>query len=242
MDYLLLVLAIGIFIGFFVQTLMGFGGALVALPILLFKYSLKEAVSYLAIFYFLSSIYLIYKEKKNIDFKFLKSIFLMSFVGLFVGVLLLKFANPIFLNTILGVLIIAYVFFKLFYKKSNKKLGSFTKQGFISLGGLFSGLFSTGGPLFVIVVNQQLQSIQAFRATMIGVLGVISIVRVPVLFYNNLLLENHFINALKIFPVFILATFLGKKAFKHIDELLFKNILLTLLFVAGLSIVIKSLF
>ena len=52
---LLIITCIGIFCGFFVQTMVGFAGALVALPILLLKMDLPEAVAFIAIFYLFSS-------------------------------------------------------------------------------------------------------------------------------------------------------------------------------------------
>lgn len=55
----LVIACLGIFIGFFVQTMIGFAGALVALPILLLKMDLPEAISYIAIFYLFSSLFLV---------------------------------------------------------------------------------------------------------------------------------------------------------------------------------------
>lgn len=45
------ILAIGIFVGFYVQTVVGFAGSLMALPILLFKMDLPDAIAFISIFY-----------------------------------------------------------------------------------------------------------------------------------------------------------------------------------------------
>ena len=62
-----IVLALGIFLAFFIQTVVGFAGTLVGLPILLIVIDLPDAIAYMSIFYFISSPLLVYKEWNNID-------------------------------------------------------------------------------------------------------------------------------------------------------------------------------
>jgi uncharacterized membrane protein YfcA len=50
MNTMIVLLTIGIFTGFFVQTITGFAGALIALPFLLFVMPLPDAIGYLSIF------------------------------------------------------------------------------------------------------------------------------------------------------------------------------------------------
>ena len=67
MDTMLLLLITGISIGFFIQTITGFAGALVSLPFLLFVMPLSDAIAYLSIFYSISTPIYVYKEWQNID-------------------------------------------------------------------------------------------------------------------------------------------------------------------------------
>ncbi len=62
-----LILTIGIFVGFYVQTVIGFAGSLMALPILLLAMDLPNAIAYISIFYLFSSAFLIKKEWQHID-------------------------------------------------------------------------------------------------------------------------------------------------------------------------------
>lgn len=235
----LLIIALGIFLGFFIQTIAGFAGALVALPILLICITLPDAIAYISIFYFLSSIYFVIKEWNNMDKKLIAKLGISSIVGVAVGIWILSYATPIFLKKSLGIFILIYVTYNFF---TNKKFrtSSFLEYIFGFLGGFFSGIFSTGGPLYVIIVKDAVIDIKTFRATMFGILGLVSIVRIPLISIGGILNWNHLFYALIISPLFILAIVLGKKAHSRINDKLLKKVILILLFISGIVLTIKS--
>lgn len=235
----LLIIILGIFLGFFIQTIIGFSGALVALPILLISIALPEAISYISIFYFLSSIYLVKKEWKDIDKKVILKLAFTSIIGLIAGISILNFGNLIFLKKVLGIFIILYVTYSYFFKGKIKK-SSLLEYILGVFGGFFSGLFSTGGPLFVIVVKNATTDIKTFRATMFGVLGLVSVIRVPLIAYSGILKLNHLYYSLFIMPFFFLAIFLGKKMYLKLNEALIKNCVLVALLLSGLMLTFKS--
>lgn len=233
---LLLILAVGIFVGFYVQTLIGFAGSLMALPILLFKMELPDAIAYISIFYLFSSIFLIYKEWKNIDKKIILQLAIASVLGVIMGIVVLTFTNPIILKKALGVFILLYVAYASFAKRKIK-LKKSGVMGFGVMAGFFSGVFSTGGPLYVICVENTVKNVKAFRATMIGVLGLVTIVRVPALAVSGILNFSHLKMTLFVFPIFLFAQFLGKRTFMKIEEKVFKKSLMLLLCVSGIIMI-----
>ena len=218
------------------QTVIGFAGALIALPILLFGMELPDAVAYISIFYVFSSFFLIKKEWINIDRKVILNLAIASIIGVLFGIFILSFSKPILLKKGLGVFILLYVTYILFGKKK-VKLNKVGTTGFGFLAGFFSGVFSTGGPLFVICVENSVKSIKTFRATMIGVLGVVTITRIPALAFSGILNSNHLIMTLFVFPVFLFAQFMGKVSFNKISENLFKKVLMVLLSISGLLLI-----
>src|SRR5690606_30652560 len=113
----LLILEIGIFAGFYVQTVVGFAGSLIALPILLFGMQLPDAIAYISIFYLFSSVFLISKEWKNIDKKMILQLAVASVIGVVLGILVLTFSKPLVLKKALGVFILVYVAYITFGKK-----------------------------------------------------------------------------------------------------------------------------
>ena len=99
MDYnLLILLGTAIFCGFFVQTVVGFAGSLIALPILLIGLRLPDAIAYISIFYLFSSISLVYKEWKYIDKNVIKKLSITSIIGIIIGITVLTFSQPILLK------------------------------------------------------------------------------------------------------------------------------------------------
>jgi uncharacterized membrane protein YfcA len=232
---LIIILSIAIFCGFFVQTLVGFAGSLIALPILLLGLQLPDAIAYISLFYLFSSTYMVFKEWKNIDRKTIYKLTLASVIGVVLGIVVLSYAKPMILQKGLGVFILLYVAYVLFGKK-DIVLGRKTNLTFGVLGGFFSGVFSTGGPLYVISVKNSVQEARTFRATMIGVLALVTFIRVPALSISGILNMEHVKMSLLILPVFFLAQFLGVKLFPKINESQFKNILLVLLCLSGISL------
>ncbi len=239
MDAMLLVLTIGICFGFFIQTIIGFAGSLIALPFLLFVMPLSEAISYLSIFYFISTPIYVYKEWQNIDKDLLKKLALSSFLGILIGITVLIYCKPLFLKKALGIFIILFVLNSLRSKKE-WLLVSKMKHLFGFLGGFFSGMFSTGGPLYVMVVQNATVDIKTFRATMLGVLGLVTIMRLPVLIFSGILTLNQLSNSLYVLPFFILAIIFGKKVYLQLNEKILKKFILFLLFGSGVMLVVNS--
>ena len=238
MDTTLLLLTIGIFAGFFIQTIIGFAGALIALPFLLFVMPLPEAVGYLSMFYCISTPIYVYKEWEHIDKKLVKKLMLSSFIGVVVGIIVLSYGKPLILKKALGIFIILFVLNNL---KGKKELifSSKMKHAFGFIGGFFSGLFATGGPIYVMVVQNETTDVKTFRATMFAALGVVTVMRIPILAYSGFLSWEQVDNALYVLPFFILALYLGKKVYLKLDDVLIKKVILGLLFISGILLVVN---
>jgi len=234
---LLILLGTAIFCGFFVQTVVGFAGSLIALPILLIGLKLPDAIAYISIFYLFSSISLVYKEWKNIDKSVIGKLSIPSIIGVLVGIFALTYSQPVILKRALGVFILIYVAYVII-GKIDLKLGKKGIMLFGVVGGFFSGIFSTGGPLYVIAVKNSVEEVKIFRATMIGVLALITFVRLPSLAIGGVLNSGHLKMSLIIFPIFILAQFLGNYFFLKINEVLFKKVLLGLLSLSGTALIL----
>ncbi|GHA28499.1 anion permease [Salinimicrobium marinum] len=233
---LLILLGTAIFCGFFVQTVVGFAGSLIALPILLIGLNLPDAIAYISIFYLFSSVFLVYKEWKNIDRNVIMRLGWASAIGVILGIVVLTYSKPVLLKKALGVFILLYVVYVIFGKK-NLKLGKKRTAFFGIMGGFFAGIFSTGGPLYVIAVKNTVEEAKIFRATMIGVLAVVTAVRIPSLAVGGVLTLSHIKISLFILPVFFLAQFLGGRLFLKINEELFKKVLLVLLCLSGTALI-----
>ena len=148
----LLIIAIAIALGFFVQTIVGFAAVLVALPILLIVLDLQSAIVILSLLLALFSVILIFQNHDKMDKRIILELAISGFIGMIIGIYTLEMGKPEVLKRMLGGFIIIYA---LHAKIRNKKIVVFQNMGWLFglVGGYFSGLFNTGGPLYVTYVN-----------------------------------------------------------------------------------------
>ncbi|SHG23403.1 hypothetical protein SAMN05444396_106151 [Flavobacterium segetis] len=239
MDITLTLLIIGIFLGFFIQTISGFAGALVALPFLLVVMPLKDAVCYISIFYSISTPIYFYREWKNMNKLLLKKLIITSLIGILIGSFILLYGQPIILKKALGLFIILFVANSLLNSKVYH-FGSKTKYLLGLFGGFFSGVFSTGGPLYAIIIKNETSEIKVFRATMFGILGLVSMMRISILAFEGAITTTKLSNSIYVLPFFISALILGKMVYLKLNEQFLKNFILILLFISGLMLLIKN--
>ena len=236
MDVNLIIIIVAVSLGFFVQTVVGFAAALVAIPILLQVMNLQESVALMSVFFFLFSIVLIYKNWKLIDKNTIKEMVVGIIIGLILGTLILKFGSPLILKKGLGVFVLLYVGYSLLKKK---RIAIIQKFGGVLgfLGGIFSGLFGTGGPILVVYILNKLEKSVVMRATIIGALGVTNFLRVPLLIFSGIMTTKTMVLSLYIFPFFLLALFFGHKVYKKVNENVFKNVVMLLLVFSAISLI-----
>ena len=104
--------------------------------------------------------------------------------------------------------------------------------GFI--GGIFSGIFSSGSPIFMTYTSSSLKTKEAVRATIIGALSVSHILRIPFLLYTNILTKEIIIKSAYVLPAFIAAIFIGQFFFKKLNSEVYINLVMIFLLLSGL--------
>ncbi|MFT4308684.1 MAG: sulfite exporter TauE/SafE family protein, partial [Candidatus Woesearchaeota archaeon] len=108
--------------------------------------------------------------------------------------------------------------------------------GFI--GGVFSGLFSTGGPLYVAYIHNRLSGSDVIRATIIATMGITDVLRVPLLAMSGIITYHTLVVFLYALPVFLLALLIGHGTYRSINEHTFRTIVLVLLSISGITLLI----
>ena len=234
----LTVIGIGIGLGFYVQTVAGFAAGLFAIPILISVLPMQEAIALMSIFLLIFSVILVYKNWKKIEQKTVLELSVGVIIGLGVGILILKTGNPIFLKRLLGAFTILFVAYN-FISRNKLKIPGNLGVLFGLAGGIFSGMFSAGGPPYVMYIYNRIDSASIFRATIIGILAVTNTLRVPMLVVSDILTPDTLLIAMYMLPVFIIALLLGNKTYHKVNEGKFKTILMILLGISGISLLIR---
>ncbi len=207
------------FVSTFVRSSLGFGDALVAMPLLTLVVGLKTATPTVALVATTISITILAKNWKIADLKATFRLVLSSFIGIPVGLVLLKGINEDFMKALLGAILILYGLYNLLKPHLKKISGSFGLAilfGFIA--GVLGGAYNTNGPPIVIYGTLRRWAPDHFRATMQSYL-------LPTGF---LILMGHGLSGLwttQVFkyyilslPIVLLAIYIGGKAHRSMTQ------------------------
>ena len=228
------------FISTFVRSSLGFGDALVAMPLLTLVVGLKTATPTVALVATTISITILAKNWKIADLKATFRLVLSSFIGIPVGLLLLKGVNEDFMKALLGVILVLYGLYNLFkphLKKISESFGFAFVFGFIA--GALGGAYNTNGPPVVIYGTLRRWEPYHFRATMQSYLlptgflillghGLSGLWTTQVLKYYILSL-----------PIVFLAIYIGGKAHESMTQKHFDRFVNAALIFMGLVLIIR---
>ena len=234
----LLILEFGTFLGFLTQTVAGFSAGLFALPILLIVVDLREASALLAPLFLTFSAFYMVKEWAAMDKRALLELGLGTTVGMVIGVYLLKSADPELLQRLLGGLILAYVLYRL---TQRSRIAFFERLGLLFglAGGIVTGLYSAGGTFYVIYLHNKFEKAKVIRATVMGVLGLANIIRIPLLLQTEILTLESLRRSLLVLPALLLGLYAGEKLYAQLNNALFKRVLLALLVLSGITLLFR---
>lgn len=151
-----------------VRSTLGFGEALIAVPFFILFLPVDVAVPLAVMLSIVIALVVVLQDHKKIHFHSAKWLIFYAILGLPLGILILTYANETIVKTGLGVLIIVYSLYSLYFTK-NKALKEDNKFwlfvcGFLS--GVFGGAYGLNGPPLVVYGNLRQWSAKHFRATL----------------------------------------------------------------------------
>lgn len=150
------------------RSTLGFGEALIAVPFFLLFLPVDVAVPLAVMLSIVIALVVVIQDHKKIHFHSAKWLIIYAILGLPLGILILTYVNETFVKTGLGLLIISYSIYSLYFKR-NKTLQEDNKLwlfvcGFLS--GVFGGAYGVNGPPLVVYGNLRQWSAKHFRATL----------------------------------------------------------------------------
>ena len=229
-------LLFGAFFAGLVQGATGFGSGIVLNAFWLHILEPSAAISLNIVSCLFVSALPIYKLRKTLDFSKLKSFVFFGVIGIPTGLLILTMTDPSIFKTAVGVILVIFSIWKFKSKdilinfKSNPALDKLI--GFIS--GILGGFAALGGILPTIWVNLQRLPKDTQRGTYEPFIFITSIAAVISFYFAGFLTLDIFYNFLKAFPALMLGSWIGIKIYALINEALFRQVILGLIFLAGL--------
>lgn len=218
---------------FFVRSLTGFGGAILAIPLLSLFFSLQYIVPVEALLEVVLSLTLLPRVFRHIDWDSLRYIIVGALGGSFAGVQLLQSLNDGTLRLILGIVIIVVALGMFLRSPDARSVASTWGLPAGIIGGVLGGMFGTSGPAYVVFLTLRCPDKQIFRATLIAIFAIEYGFRLA-LFANRGMLDVTQVELAAWFvPVVIIAAIAGQMAHLHIGERLFQLAVAGLLFISG---------
>ncbi len=225
----------------FIQTVTGFGFALVMIPTMVAVTDAKSAVILTLALYMVVGSGISWNARKDIDRPLLTTLLLSSFFGLPLGAYVLVVISDTLLRLLIGIFIIAASLLLLFdYQRpfsSERKAA--VVVGF--LGGAINSCVTVCGPFVVLFLANQGLPKERLRATIAAFLLGITPPTLAILYFGGLVTDQLLGTALQLLPICVVGYLLGLWFLPRVNSQLFRRSMVVLVLFAGSSIFLSEL-
>ncbi|MBT9313251.1 sulfite exporter TauE/SafE family protein [Leptothoe kymatousa] len=230
---------IGLIVGLasFVQSLTGFGFALVAVSLLPFFMDLQLAITLVLLVNLVCNLTLWWYHRDNFEWSRIIHLVGAGFLTIPIGVLGLHHIPEHLALQLLGALVLIYVIYSSLQLSPPELEGRRWAYAFGAASGVLTGAFNTGGPPIVIYGNCREWSPEQFKSHLPGTFAVMSVVAIA-----THVSQGHFDKMLLsqvgyATPFFLSGLGLGIWLSNYINAAQFRQVIMVLLSVVGLKLV-----
>jgi hypothetical protein len=238
----ILIILIIIFIGSFIRSAIGFGEAVVGMPLLAFFIDIKSATPIMALTASTLALLLIFNSWRKISIKDTWQFILSTALGLPIGLYYLKNTSEEIIKLTLGILLVLFGIYYLFVKNLPYLKNESYAILFGFVAGILGGAYNTNGPPTVIYAVLRRWPAQNFRATLQGIFFPTGLIITLSHGASGLWTEFVLRTYIYALPVIIIAFYLGNKIHNKLNEDEFKKIIYFFILIIGSVIILNSLF
>ncbi len=223
------------------ETILGFGATLIALALGVHLFPREKLFPVLVIVALLQSLWLASRWFRDIQWRILlRHVLPMSGVGTLVGIWCRGLASESLLRVVLGTFIAVVSSMELVYlftkNAPRDELPRYYGIPLLFVGGIFHGLFASGGPLIVYYASRQMKTPQGFRATLSTLWLILNTtLLISLLMSRQVCYQTLEITGL-VLPGLVIGITLGSTI--RVKEFFFKVMTYALLFFGGLALLI----
>jgi len=225
------------FLSAFTQGLSGFGVALVAMALLPNIIGIKDAIVLVALVAFVVDFGVLLRYRDSLQFKKVLPLILASFVGVPLGIFLLRRADEGLALAILGITLAGYALYALSGLRLLELKGKAWAYGTGFFGGLLGGAYNTPGPPIIMYASCKKWEPDVFK----GNLQTFFIQNSIIVIIGHWASGNFTPDILSIVwrgsPYLLAGLFAGLAMDRWINPEVFRKIVLVLLVVMGLRLI-----
>jgi len=237
----LLLAPVVVLIAYMVLAVSGFGSALISIPLLALLLPVKLVIPLVLVVDFIATASTGLRLRKDIALQELKPIILPMMLGLLAGVTLLVQLPARWILVALGMFITGYGLYQLLSRSRTRSYSKWWSLPVGLSGGVISGLFGMGGPMYVIYLSGRIAEPARLRATLSTMFTLNTGVRLVLLLLSGLLLQREvWVAVLYLLPFMALGLFIGHRLHLRLTPAHIARVISVLLLLTGVSILSKA--
>lgn len=233
--------AFAVFSAATLQSLTGFGFAMIAVPLLMLVYEPKMAVGTSSIIACFSALLLAISVRKAVIKPILKNIILGAVLGIPLGIYILFHSNTQTLKIFISGITFAISLLMLSGYKWQGKSGIFVERIVGIISGFLAGSVGMPGPPVVLYLNDQGIPKENFRATSAAYLLSVYPISITLLVFFGVINLHIALNALALVPFALLGGFFGRHIFNYVPQKVFSQGVPILILISSVYSVITNI-
>jgi len=228
-------------LAYVVLAISGFGSALISIPLLALLMPVKLVIPVVLIVDLIATLATGMRFRRDLALDEIKPIVPSMLLGLIAGVTLLVRLPAQWVLIALGLFIVGYAGYGLIYRERARIASKWWSIPTGLAGGVSSGLFGMGGPVYVVYLAARIADPAALRATLSAVFSMNTAARLCLFVFSGLLAQKLvWITALCLLPFMALGLFIGHRMHLKLTPTQIGKLISLLLLATGVSILCKA--
>lgn len=225
----------------FVQSISGFGLALLSVPLMSLFADVRLSVVVVNLIGLVTTSAQAWKEKEHADGPLARRVTVAAIIGMPLGLLAFLLMSETHLKIGLGmvVLFVTFVLMRGFSLRTASRAVDWWLGG---ASGALSTSVGTNGPPLVFLFQARQMPQEIFRATISRVFILSNVVTITIFALAGKITQDSMIAAVVSLPVLVVAISAGFWARRFVNQQRFRILVLTLLIISGLSTIVSAIF
>jgi len=227
-----------VFFGVVAHSILGFGVALICMPLLVLVLTPTSAAAFVALFTVPLQLIIIWRYRDALRVRPFWRVILGTALGAPLGVLLIAKLDERIILSALGLFLIGYALYNLFNLRLPRIRQPRWDFSFGLASGILGGAYNTGGPPLVIYGTALNWTSEEFKANLQALFmlnSILVIILHAIAGHVNALVLEHLAISL---PVTAVGTALGFWVSRYVNEVLFRKGVLVLLLIVGVRLLL----
>jgi uncharacterized membrane protein YfcA len=243
-DHTFLLFALIVLLSYTTHALSGFGSMIIAVTLGMHLYPIDTILPILVPLDIVLNAYLMIRHRRLIERRLLLlRILPFMGVGLLAGIALFNYLHSAILKIIYGCFIILVSARELYIHcgkvRERRSLSRLEEAAWLITGGIFQGVFASGGPPVVYVSGRILPDKSVFRSTLSTLWVALNSVLAASFIFTGRINQTSLSRSAMLVPVVILCIVLGERLHIMVDERKFRIIVFALLLCAGIALILR---